>query len=137
MSNAVATTGILVARAPIPDGTAFVTIPELIRVGPPGWSRNKIETSTHNDGTESYILGILRQKDLSFAINYLAGDATHIIVRSDMQNNVKAQWKVTFPSGVIIQGPGRVQTFMPSDAPTDAAQQAEVVVTWAAPLVQS
>lgn len=137
MSNAVATTGILVARAPIPDGTAFVTIPELTKVGPPGFSRNKIETSTHNDGAESYILGILRQKDLTFTINYIAGDATHIIVKNDMMNNTKAQWKVTFPSGVILQGPGRVQQFQIADAPVDAAQQADIVVAWAGPVVQS
>ena len=137
MSNAVATTGILVARSPIPDSISFVTIPELTKVGPPGFSRNKIETSTHNDGAESYILGILRQKDLTFTINYIAGDATHIIVKNDMLNNVKAQWKVTFPSAVVMQGPGRVSQFQIADAPVDAAQQADVTVTWAGPVVQS
>ena len=137
MSNAVATTGILVQRAPLPPGTVFATISEILKVTPPGYSRNKMETSTHNDGTESYILGILRQKDAAFTINYIAGDASHILIASDIQGNVKSQWKVLLPSGVQFQGPGRVQQFQISDASVDGVQQADIVICWAGPVVQS
>src|SRR5215212_5985206 len=63
-----------------PSAATYVTVAEITKVTPPGYSRNKIETSTHNDGTESYILGILRQKDAAFSINYVAGDSTHILI---------------------------------------------------------
>ena len=137
MSNAVATTGILVKRATMAAPTVFTTIAEITKVTPPGKSRNKIETSTHNDGSESSILGILRQKDGAFTINYLAGDATHIQINSDIDTNTKAMWQFAFPSGVTLTGPGRVQSFMPADAPVDGAQQADCVIAWAGPVVQA
>lgn len=137
MSNAVSTTGILVRRALIGSPTVFTTIAEVTKVTSPGFSRNKIETSTHNDGSESYILGILRQKDAAFTMNYVAGDATHISVLADMLANTKNQWQVALPSGVTFTGPARVQMFQISDAPVDGAQMADVVLTWAGPVVQA
>jgi hypothetical protein len=61
MSLAVSTTGILVKRATVAAPTVFTTVAELTSVTPPGKSRNKIETTTHNDGSESFVLGIMRQ----------------------------------------------------------------------------
>lgn len=118
-------------------GDAFTTIGEITKVTPPGKSRNKIETSTHNDGSESFILGLLRQKDCSFTINYLADDVTHIAINNDIDNNLKATWQIAFPSGVLATGPAHVQQFMPADAPVDAAQQADVTLAWAGPVVQT
>lgn len=118
-------------------GNNFTTIGEITKVTPPGKSRNKIETSTHNDGSESFILGLLRQKDCSFTINYIADDPTHIAINNDIDNNLKATWQIAFPSGVLATGPGRIQQFMPADAPTDAAQQADVTIAWAGPVVQT
>lgn len=137
MSNAVPTTGILVKRADIGTPTDFTTIAEITKVSPPGYSRNKIETSTHNDGSESYILGILRQKDPNFDINYVADDATHEAILADMLANTKAQWQFEFPSGITLTGPARVQTFQIADAPVDGAQQANVALAWAGPVVQA
>ncbi len=115
----------------------FVTIGEITKVGPPGFSRNKIETSTHNDGTESYILGILRQKDASFTINYVGADTTHLAMLNDMLNNIKANWKVLFPSAVQFDGLARLQMFQLADAPVDGAQQADMSICWAGPVTQS
>lgn len=118
-------------------GDAFTTIGEITKVSLPGKSRNKIETSTHNDGTESFILGLLRQKDCSFTVNYLADNSTHIAINNDIDRNTKATWQIALPSGVLYTGPGRVQQFMPADAPVDGAQQADVTLAWAGPVVQS
>lgn len=137
MSNAVTTTGILVKRALLASPTVFTSITEVTKVSPPGFSRNKIETSTHNDGSESYILGILRQKDCSLDINYVSGDATHISILADIMANTKNQWQITLPSGINLTGPARVQTFQITDAPVDGAQQANIVLTWAGPVIQS
>jgi hypothetical protein len=135
MSLAVSTTGILVKRATVAAPTVFTTVAELTSVTPPGKSRNKIETTTHNAGSESFVLGIMRQKDMSFRINWLPDDATHDTIMDDLDGNVRAVWQVAFPSGITMTAQGRVQRFEPADAPPDAAQQADVTIAWASPLV--
>lgn len=137
MSNAVSTTGILVERAPFPAAAPFTTVAELVSVTPPPRGRNKIETSTHNDGTESNVLGIIRQGDMPFRVNWLPGDdPTHDQVEDDFENNTKAVWRVRFPSGVTLTAPGRVSNLSPVDAPPDAAQQADMTIVWAGPIVR-
>jgi predicted secreted protein len=131
MSDAVTATGILVKRALLASPTVFTTIGEIVSVTPPGFSRNKIDTTTHNEGAESSVLGILRQKDPSFRINYVGGNATHASILSDIQANTKNQWQVLFPSGVSFTGPARVQRFEMVDVPVDAAQQADITLAWA------
>lgn len=116
---------------------AFVTVAEITKAGAPGFSRNKLETSTHNDGTESYQLGILRQKDGTLTINYIGGDATHAVLLSDMLNNTKSNWKFLLPSGTQFDGPARVQQFQLIEATVDAIQAADMIITWAGPVVQS
>ena len=107
MSNAVTATGILVQRALIGTPTVFTTVGELTRATPPGYSRNKIDSSTHNDGAESYILGILRQKDGAFSINYIGSDAMHPAILADILANTKNQWQFLLPSGVKFSGAPR------------------------------
>jgi hypothetical protein len=131
MSNAVTTTGILIKRAPFATPTAFVTVGELTELDPGGMSRNKIETSTHNDGSESHVLGILRQADPTLKINYVAADATHILILSDIANNVKNAWQILFPSGKTRTGFAYVQQFKFDPAPVDAKQGATLAITWA------
>jgi hypothetical protein len=124
MSNAVTSTGILVKRS-------GVTVGELTEVTPGGMSRNKIETSTHNDGSESHVLGILRQTDPGMKINYVGGDSTHQAVIADIQNNVKNTWTILFPSGVKREGLAYVQKFDFDPAPVDGKQGATLSLTWA------
>lgn len=137
MSNAVTSTGILVARALFATPTAYVTIGEITNVTPGGMSRNKIETTTHNDGSESHVLGILRQKDPSFKINYLQSEPTHVDIVSDIVNNVKNYWRFSFPSGKIRYGQAYVQMFDFDDAPVDGKQGASVALTWGGPVSEA
>lgn len=137
MSEAVTATGILVKRALLASPTAFTTVGEIVNVTPGGISRNKIETSTHNEGTESHVLGILRKSDPGFRVNYVGSDATHQAVIADMAANTKNQWQILFPSGVSRTGPARVQQWNYVDAPVDAVQQAEVVLVWAGTVVEA
>jgi len=115
----------------------FATIGELLSVTPPGFSRNKLETTTHNDGAESYVLGILRQRDVGFRINYVGDEPTHESIVADIMGNVKNWWLITFPSGVEFIGAGRVQRFEFVDAGTDAIQQADCAITWAGAITMS
>lgn len=137
MSNAVTTTGILIKRAPFATPTAFVTIGEITEIDPGGMSRNKIETSTHNDGSESHVLGLLRQNDPTFKINYVASDATHVLLLSDMVNNVKNAWQILFPSGKTRTGFGFLQQFKFDVAPVDGKQGAMCAITWASVVTEA
>lgn len=131
MSNAVTTTGILIKRALAATPSVFTTIGEITEIDPGSMSRNKIETSTHNDGSESHVLGLLRQSDPVFKINYVAADATHINILADIVANVKNQWLILFPSGKVRQGLAYVQQFKFDTAPVDGKQGATIAITWA------
>lgn len=131
MSNAVTVTGILIKRALFATPTVFATIAEITEIDPGGMSRNKIETSTHNDGSESHVLGLLRQADPSFKINFLGSEATHVDILSDIANNVKNAWQILFPSGKTRTGYAYVQQFKFDPAPVDAKQGASLAITWA------
>jgi hypothetical protein len=137
MSNAVTTTGILVKRALFATPTVFTTIGEITEIDPGSMSRNKIETSTHNDGTESHVLGILRQSDPTFKINYVAADATHVAILADIAANVKNSWQILFPSGKIRQGFAYVQMFKFDPAPVDGKQGASLALTWAGTVAEA
>ena len=137
MSNAVVATGTLVKRALLASPTVFTTITEVTKAMVPGFSRNKLDTTTHNDGTESNQLGILRQADGGFTLNYIGTDATHISVLADMMANTKNQWQFLLPSGITYTGPARVQQFKVAEATVDAIQMADVILTWAGPVVQA
>jgi hypothetical protein len=137
VSNAVTTTGILIKRSPGAGTTAFVTVAEITEIDPGGMSRNKIETSTHNDGSESHVLGILRQSDPSLKINYVAAEATHIAILADIANNVKNAWRIQFPSGKTRTGDAYVQAFKFDPAPVDGKQGASLTLTWAGAVVEA
>ncbi len=136
MSNAVTSTGILVKRALLATPTVFTTIGEITEIDPGGMSRNKIETSTHNDGSESHVLGILRQADPTFKINYIATEATHIAILADIQNNTKNQWQILFPSLITRTGPAFIMQFKFDPAPVDAKQGASLTIVWAGVVVE-
>lgn len=135
MSNAVSTTGILLKRATTAAPTVFTTVAELVSIVPPGFRRNKLETSNHNEGVETNLLGILRQRDVTGRINWLPTNATHDTMLDDIVGNVKAHWQIAFPSGVTMEADGYVSQFEPADAPVDAVQSAEFTIVWASAIV--
>lgn len=135
MSDAVVTTGILLKRATTAAPTVFTTIAELVSVTPPGFSRNELETSTHNEGVETKVLGLLRQRSMPFKINWLPDNATHETLLADITGNVKAHWQVAFPSGVTMEADGFIQRFEPDEAPVDAIQSAMCGITWSSAIV--
>ena len=136
MSLAVSATGILVKRAPgLNQTSGFVTVGELTSVTPGGKSRNKLETSTHNDGSESFVLGIVRQGDPGFHINYVGSDATHVQIISDLASNTPNTWRFEYPSGVKRTGNARVQQFVFDEAPVDSIQGVTCALAWAGPVL--
>lgn len=133
MSDARSATGILVRRSPYPaaDPPVFTTVAEITEVTPGGKSRNKIDTSNHNEGVESGVPGMLRQGDPGFKVNVVGGNATHILVNEDIDNNVKALWQILYPSGISRTGPGYVGSFVYDGVPMDGKQAATIGLMWA------
>lgn len=109
----------------------YAAVAEITEVTPGGMSRNKVETTTHNEGSESHVLGILRKSDPGFKVNYVGTDSTHISIVSDIVNNTKARWMIRYPSMVKRSGQGYVQQFAFDGAPVDGKQGATITLTWA------
>jgi hypothetical protein len=109
----------------------YQTIAEIRKVGPGGKSRNKIETSIHNEGTESHVLGILRQKDPTLDINFVGTKPSHAAIDNDINLNIKNTWQIAFPSGRTRTGNAYVQELTFDDAPVDGVEGASLTITWA------
>lgn len=137
MSDAVTATGILIQRSNYPpaDPAVFVDVAEITEVTPGGKSRNKIDTSNHNEGTESAVPGILRQADPGIKVNFIGTNVTHQRINDDIDDNVKAMWRVLYPSGLSRTGPGYVQSLVFDGVPVDGKQGATITFMWAGAVV--
>lgn len=107
------------------------TIAEITDVTPGAMSRNKIDSSTHNRGKESHVLGILRNTDPAFKVNYAGGNISHRICKQDILLNRAAEWMIQYPSGVSRSGAGYVQQFAFDGVPLDGKQGVSMTLTWA------
>jgi hypothetical protein len=135
MSDAIIGTGILLKAGDGAVPEVFVTIAEIVTLKPPQLSRNEIDVSTHNEGQEAKILGMLRKGQVTGTLNWVPTDATHSNVGSgvlaDILANVKRNWRITFPPSGLPQWtfPGRVQLFDPQEVTTDAPLQIAFALT--------
>jgi tail tube protein len=131
MSNAIIGTGILIKAGDGASPEVFVTVAEIVSLMPPGLSRNEIDVSTHNEGQEAKILGMLRKGQPTFTINWIPNDATHQQIRADILANTKRNWRLTYPpSGTPTHTfPARVQKFEVPDVTTDAPLQGTIALT--------
>jgi hypothetical protein len=136
MSQARSATGILIARSTLTSPATYVTIAELVTLTPPPMTRNEIETTNHNEGVESKILGILRHGQVTGECNWIPSDPTHGSnpggIIHDIQNNVAANWKITFPGGTgapVFSFGARVQNWQPVEATTDAPMRFSFTLT--------
>jgi hypothetical protein len=135
MSNAIIGTGILLKAGDGGSPEVFVTVAEIVSLKPPQLSRNEIDVSTHNEGQESKILGMLRKGQVTATLNWIPTDATHSDtgqgVIADILANRKRNWRISMPPGVIKTWtfPGRIQLIDPQEFTVDAAMQLAVAIT--------
>ena len=137
--NAIIGTGILLKAGDGQNPENFTTVAEILSVKLPSLSRNEIDTSTHNDGEESKILGMLRKGQLTGMLNWLPTDATQNKTTGllyDILNNVKRNWRVTLPPNGLPRWtmPARLQLFEPQEVTTDAPLQIGFAFTVAGPI---
>jgi len=124
MSNAISSQGTTIKRN-------SVLIGELRDVTPPALTRNTFETTTQNDGEDSYIVGIRRKGDLTFNINYLpSGDATHGNVSGLLKaytSGSKDLYEIAYPDGSKWLFSGFLTSLAPK-SPVDGVQSADVTI---------
>ena len=111
MSDARIGTGILLKAGDGASPEVFVAVAELVSLKPSAYSRNEADVSNHNEGREAKILGMLRQGQVTGKANWLPTDPTHANMRTDIVNNVKRNWRITYPPDGLPYDtfPARVQ----------------------------
>jgi hypothetical protein len=130
MSNAISAQGTLIARAPQATPAVFTNIAELRNITPPALTRNPIETTNHNDLDDSFIVGIRRKGEFSFAIGFLPNTATHdhlTGLTKAWADGTRDNYKITFPDGSTWAFSGYVTSIAPS-APVDDALTADITI---------
>lgn len=126
MPDAISAQGTLIARQPLGVG-AFVTIGELRDITPPSLTRNPIETTSHNEVEESFVVGIRRKSEMSFQIGYVPGLASHEILEAAWASGSRDVWRITYPNGAVWLFSGFVNGLSPS-APVDDGLVADVTI---------
>lgn len=129
MPQAISAQGTLIARQPGGSGS-FTTIGELRNITPPPLTRNPIETTSHNETEESFVVGIRRKGEMSFTIGFVPSLGTH-----DESTGLIKSWldgaqdifRVTFPDSSQWLFSGYVTNFAPS-APVDDGLVADVTI---------
>jgi hypothetical protein len=134
MSDAIIGTGILLKRGDGASPEVFVTLAENVTLKPPQLSRNEIDVSTHNAGTEAKILGMLRKGQVTGTCNWLPTDASHGTASggmlADVLANVKANWRIDYPDALTSWTfPGRVQLFDVAEVGVDSPLQVAFALT--------
>lgn len=123
-SNAISAQGTIIKR----NGTA---IAELRDITPPALTRNSIETTMHNSGDDSYVVGIRRHGDLQFELGFLPDDeATHDAATGLLKawyDGSKDLYEIDFPDGHVWFFSGFVTNVAPSQ-PVDGGQTAQVSI---------
>lgn len=116
--------------APSGGSVNFVDIAELEDITPPPLTRKAIDTTTHNQDDDRYVVGIRRHGDLSFKMNFIPNIGSH-----DEFTGLLASWKqglrdiyrITFPDGSTWIFSGFVTNFAPA-APVDEKLSASVSI---------
>jgi hypothetical protein len=131
----------VIARSPDPNwpdnapqggSVTFTNIAELRDITPPALTRNEIETTTHNETDDAYLVGIRRHGPMTFTINWLPSGASF---GHDHITGLQAAWatgsrdiyRITFPDGSKWTFSGYVTNFAPS-APVDDVLSADVTI---------
>lgn len=139
MSFGISAQGTVIARsfdpnwpdeAPVGGSVLFEDIAELGDITPPGLTRNPIETTTHNQQDDRYIVGVRRHGELSMNLNFVPTDASHDHLTGLQQawfDGTRDIYRLTYPDGSIWLFSGFVINFEP-DAPVDDRLSVDVTI---------
>lgn len=138
-TNGISAQGTLIARSIDPNWPDdnpqggpldFEEIAELMDITPPALTRNAIETTTHNQQDDRYIVGIRRHGEMSFNVNFLPGNGTHdhlTGLQKSWHDGARDIYRLTYPDGTQWLFSGFVTNISPA-APVDDRLAADVTV---------
>jgi hypothetical protein len=129
MGLGISAQGTLIARQ-VQGAGPFTTIAELSDITPPPLSRNPIETTTHNDPEEQFVVGIRRKGEMAFSIFWIPTNATHDHLTGlihSWRNGFRDVWRITYPDGAQWLFSGYVTNVGPA-APIDDALTADITI---------
>jgi len=135
MSDAVVATGIelRIGDGASPEGFTDV-VPELMSITPPARFRNPLETTTHNDGEESHLLGIRRSDTIPFKVNWIVDDPIHQQLESDYNANTQRTYQVAYPDGTTLTFRAAIERLSPVEATPDSVKQLDCALRKAGPV---
>jgi hypothetical protein len=116
--------------APAGGSVSFIDIGELGDLTPPALTRNPIETTTHNESDDRYIVGIRRHGELSMNLNFVPGlgSQDHLTgLQKKWFDGTRNIYRITYPDGSAWLFSGFVTGFEP-DAPVDDRLSADVTI---------
>lgn len=102
MSQAVKGHGATIAMELDPQGApgVFTTIAELNGdINEPGLSRPWTETTPHQDTIDSGVTGRLGREPLTFSVNWIFNDTTHVALRDAIIDNQFTGFRILGPGG--------------------------------------
>lgn len=139
MSEAVSSTGILLFIGNGASPEVFTDeVPELTTITPPASFRNPLETSTHNDGEESHVLGIRRSDTISGRVNWLVANPIHQQMEADFNaagSGTKRNYRIVYPDGTKVTFGARVERWAPVEATVDSVKAIDFALRKDGPLV--
>lgn len=143
MTEAVAGHGATIAMEMDPVGApgAFDVIAELnADIVWPELSRGETEVTPHQDHIDSWVLSILRRGPLTFGVNYIFDDDTHLELVDSILNNTRRGFRLRGPGGSAGVdewiASGQVQSVGPITHPVrEGARTASVTVRLSGPMI--
>lgn len=116
--------------APVGGAVTFTPIAELRDISPPALTRNELETTTHNEGDDAYLVGIRRHGTMTMMLNFVPDNATHDHVTGLQKawfDGTRDIYRITYPDGSRWLFSGFVTNFAPT-ANVDSVLTADVSI---------
>ena len=139
MADGFSAQGTLVASSPDPNwppqapqggSVTFTNIAELRSIRPFALTRNELENTVHNDGDESFLVGIRRKTPMTLALNFVPSGATHnhtTGLQYWWYTGERRVWRIRYPDGSAIIVSGFV-TNVGATAEVDSILTADVTI---------
>lgn len=124
--DAMSAHGTIISRRPAAGGS-FTAVGELRDITGPELMRNAIETSSHNDGDATFVVGIRRKGELSFEIGFNQSLTSHDGLRDSWQAGDRDTWLIDFVDGTDWVFSGYVTNLGPA-MPVDDGFTASVTI---------
>ena len=138
-TNGISAQGTIVSRSKDPNwpdndpqggSVTFVDIAELMDITSPALTRKAIETTSHNQSSDRYIVGVKRHSECTMSINFIPGNSTHDHLTGLQQawdDGSRDIYQLTYPTGDKQIFSGFITNFAVK-APVDDRLSADVSI---------